>query len=170
MFLLSLRHPKKRKKGRYARQRVASATAHVSSYGNMSKTFEEVAKRATENRMMRAPVTAKCMQNRYRYLQIKFDISDKRDQLRSFVGGEVVEMIELLIVYRKALDGVENSIKAEKRTAKEIEVERRGQKKKEVGRNPQSVATTWSGPDTEGVSARANAANLQMADLAKRSE
>lgn len=85
------------------------------------KRFEAVADKINSNPNIKQKFSAKCAQDRYKRLYILFDVSDKRDQLRSGVGGEVGEMDELLLMMKEAREEMEAQKGMNKIAAREID-------------------------------------------------
>lgn len=86
---------------------VAAATAHSAPNRNVLRFFESFAERVSANLKINQPGSAKRAQDRYKRQQNAFEKSKRRDEIRSWVGGEVGEMIELLRTMKEARDDAE---------------------------------------------------------------
>lgn len=73
---------------------------------------------------MRQKFTWKSVQNHYKRLLADFDKSDKRNQLMRSVGGEVGELLELLMCIREALDDLEAKHGASRADQREADEEK----------------------------------------------
>lgn len=109
-------------------QEVCAVRVHIVSIGETWNKFKVDAVKINTNVRMGQITTCKTVKYRDKRIPDMLDKTDRRDQLRSGVGGKVGEMDELLLAMRKArgdLDAKRNEQKSRSGVV-ELEKERAG--------------------------------------------
>lgn len=137
----------KAKSGRHSRftaeedllivREVCAAQAHIASFGETRTRFENAATKANENPLLRARVTWKSIQDRYKRLQETFEKGQDAQQVLSGVGGGAMgEIEELLLGMREAKDDLAGRKRANKKRQAELD-----EKKDRAGRELVAAAS-----------------------------
>lgn len=121
---------------------MATAKAHIASFGETRKRFDQAAARANENPGLREKVAWKSVQDRFKRLQEVHTKRDRWNQRASGVGGEVGEMEEVLSSMRESKEDIKEKRYADRKEATRVEAE-----KERMGQVLVLKATKQKSPD-----------------------
>jgi len=123
---------------------VAACKAHIAPTGETRELFELTACKANATKKLSSSVTRKCLQDRFKRLQGRFDKDNLAQRRMSVIGGEVTEIEELLSLMREDRNGI-----AAKRNAKREKKELRGKEKERLGAVIRAQATSRQGSEEQ---------------------